>query len=254
MSYRTFTPLPVIAGIFAHMASPSTAQLLVGQAEVIDGDSITVDGSDINLSGIDAPELRQQCQRGGEQWACGDESRRQLRDFIAGRAIRCESQNSLADDTPLATCTAGTLDLAGAMVEAGLAVALGSATTGYGPDAERARRNHTGLWSSNFQLPADWRAANPSEIAAPPPPASPTHPNNPVPRRMAGRASNSVLPAASAVSASGSCRIKGNRNREGEWIYHLPGMPYYDRTRPEEWFCTEAQAQAAGYRRAIVRR
>jgi len=30
-------------------------------------------------------------------------------------------------------------------------------------------------------------------------------------------------------------------------------MPYYDETRAEAFFCTEAQAQAAGYRRAIVR-
>jgi hypothetical protein len=47
--------------------------------------------------------------------------------------------------------------------------------------------------------------------------------------------------------------IKGNRNRRGQWIYHLPGMPYYNVTRAEEMFCTEADAQAAGYRRAIVR-
>lgn len=49
------------------------------------------------------------------------------------------------------------------------------------------------------------------------------------------------------------CRIKGNHSRRGDWIYHLPGMPYYDATRAEAYFCTEAQAQAAGYRRAIVR-
>jgi hypothetical protein len=46
---------------------------------------------------------------------------------------------------------------------------------------------------------------------------------------------------------------KGNRNRKGQWIYHVPGMPYYDATRAEEVFCTEAEARAAGYRRAIVR-
>ena len=51
----------------------------------------------------------------------------------------------------------------------------------------------------------------------------------------------------------GRCAIKGNRSRRGDWIYHLPGMPYYEATRAEEIFCTEAQAQAAGYRRAIVR-
>ena len=56
-----------------------------------------------------------------------------------------------------------------------------------------------------------------------------------------------------AGRASGSCNIKGNRNRKGQWIYHVPGMPYYDQTRAEEVFCTEAEARAAGYRRAIVR-
>ena len=30
-------------------------------------------------------------------------------------------------------------------------------------------------------------------------------------------------------------------------------MPCYDATRAEEVFCTEAEARAAGYRRAIVR-
>lgn len=35
--------------------------------------------------------------------------------------------------------------------------------------------------------------------------------------------------------------------------YHLPGFPYYEATRAEVIFCAEAQAQAAGYRRAIVR-
>ena len=30
-------------------------------------------------------------------------------------------------------------------------------------------------------------------------------------------------------------------------------MPYYDQTGPEENFCTEAEARAAGYRRAIVK-
>ncbi len=36
-------------------------------------------------------------------------------------------------------------------------------------------------------------------------------------------------------------------------VCHVPGMPRYDRTRPGEVFCTEAEARAAGYRRAIVK-
>lgn len=51
-----------------------------------------------------------------------------------------------------------------------------------------------------------------------------------------------------------SCAIKGNVNSKGELIYHAPGWRDYNRTdvKPEEgdrWFCTEAEAQAAGFRR-----
>ncbi len=49
------------------------------------------------------------------------------------------------------------------------------------------------------------------------------------------------------------CVIKGNINSKGERIYHVPGGRYYDRTKidtskGERWFCTEAEAKAAGWR------
>ena len=47
------------------------------------------------------------------------------------------------------------------------------------------------------------------------------------------------------------CAIKGNVSQlNGEYIYYLPGMNYYDGTRPERLFCTEEEAQAAGFRRS----
>ena len=51
------------------------------------------------------------------------------------------------------------------------------------------------------------------------------------------------------------CNIKGNINDRGEYIYHMPGQKYYSRTvistsRGERWFCSEEEAQAAGWRRA----
>lgn len=46
----------------------------------------------------------------------------------------------------------------------------------------------------------------------------------------------------------GECRIKGNINRSGNKIYHLPGSPSYEETNPEQWFCTEQQAKDAGFR------
>ncbi|MGG1572263.1 thermonuclease family protein [Fictibacillus sp. NRS-1165] len=44
----------------------------------------------------------------------------------------------------------------------------------------------------------------------------------------------------------GSCNIKGNQSG----IYHMPGGEYYDRTKAEVMFCSEAEAQKAGYRKS----
>jgi hypothetical protein len=55
--------------------------------------------------------------------------------------------------------------------------------------------------------------------------------------------------------ATGDCAIKGNINGRGERIYHVPGGRYYSATRidplwGERWFCSEADAVAAGWRRS----
>jgi hypothetical protein len=57
-------------------------------------------------------------------------------------------------------------------------------------------------------------------------------------------------------AAHADCRIKGNVSIDtGERIYHLPGQPYYAATRispeyGERWFCSEAEARRAGWRKA----
>ena len=47
---------------------------------------------------------------------------------------------------------------------------------------------------------------------------------------------------------AGDCRIKGNINRSGDKIYHMPGEGSYDNTNPEQWFCSEQEAREAGFR------
>ena len=53
-----------------------------------------------------------------------------------------------------------------------------------------------------------------------------------------------------------SCNIKGNISiNSGEKIYHVPGQHDYAQTRismqyGERWFCSEADARAAGWRKA----
>ena len=61
-----------------------------------------------------------------------------------------------------------------------------------------------------------------------------------------------------SLVGSADCRIKGNVSiGSGERIYHVPGQRYYEETniRPEygeRWFCTEADARAAGWRKSGV--
>ena len=58
------------------------------------------------------------------------------------------------------------------------------------------------------------------------------------------------------VVHSATCHIKGNISIEtGERIYHVLGQKYYEPTRispeyGERWFCSEAEARAAGWRKS----
>jgi hypothetical protein len=57
-------------------------------------------------------------------------------------------------------------------------------------------------------------------------------------------------PASAAEAPSSKCIIKGNINRDGERIYHMPGGLSYDKinmnVQGKRWFCTEEEAKAAG--------
>jgi hypothetical protein len=138
----------------------------------------------------------------------------------------------------VSTCIVGSTDPADVMVRSGFAVALPQFSDAYLEAEERAKANRVGIWGAQFEMPAAYRAAHPRQF---------NPPSKAVVQRSVARS------AANPGYSSKNCDITGNRNRKGEWIYHLPGRPYYEATRPEELFCSEAQAVAAGYRRAIVR-
>ena len=236
MQHHSFLTLFVLAlSSTAHAQAPVSG---TGQAK--DGDSLMVGGTEVRLFGIDAPEWDQHCQKNGQDWSCGSAAADKLRDLVTGRNVVCSSVGMDEHKRVLGRCMAGATDVNRAMVASGYAVAFRRYSSDYVSAEDSAKVNKRGDLGGHvpdaFRLPPCRRYAGAGAAQD-------------VAKRSAPRAVSSDWQA----RASGNCNIKGNRNRRGEWIYHVPGMPYYDRTRPEEIFCTEAEARAAGYRRAIVR-
>jgi endonuclease YncB( thermonuclease family) len=61
-----------------------------------------------------------------------------------------------------------------------------------------------------------------------------------------------LTPPSTADTMQAGCRIKGNISRSGN-IYYVAGSRAYDKTvidesKGERWFCSEAEAEAAGWR------
>lgn len=60
-----------------------------------------------------------------------------------------------------------------------------------------------------------------------------------------------------AVGEGTDCDMKGNVSyNTGEKIYHEPGDQFYDVTKIDErygekWFCSEEEAEKAGFRRTL---
>ena len=230
-----------LAVLAAVISVPVQANILTGPATVIDGDTIDMTGTRIRLLGIDAPESAQSCTRHGQAWACGAEATATLREIIASAPITCTALGTDVYGRTLATCETAVFDVGREMVRRGMALASADAPSDYDEATAIARQLKYGMWVGEFQRPAEWRAANPQAMA----------------RIERAEAETRAEPSASARPAptrrytnAFGCAIKGNRNRRGEWIYHLPGQEYYEDTRPEDLFCTEREAQAAGYRRA----
>lgn len=213
------------------LANTQSMQPIYGIATSGDGDSLAISGKRVRLFGIDAPEFDQVCTRGGSNWACGQEAADQLSRLVTGRQVKCVPTGVDGFDRIVARCTVGGIDVNRTMVALGYAVAFRKYSTEYVSAEDTARNNRRGLWSGRFEMPAEVRANGRSTI------------------ERSFRQGIRSRPQAVAQA----CNIKGNRSRRGEWIYHVPGMPYYEQTRAEEVFCSEADARAAGYRRAKVR-
>lgn len=202
-------------------------------ARVIDGDTIELeDGERVRYIGIDTPETvdpRKPVQ------CFGVEASKRNKELVEGKMVRLEKDITNKDKYQRLLRYVWVDDtlINLALVEDGYAQSYS-----YPPDIKyqdhfvvaqrQAREAKVGLWGACSEETA------PSEAATSPSAPSPSVPG----------------------ATHGECIVKGNISASGEKIYHLPGCGSYAKTqidtgRGERWFCSEPEAQSAGWRRAL---
>ncbi len=225
-------------------ASPQTAPSFFAVKKVVDGDTfdVDIDGSveRIRVVGINTPETvdpRKSVE------CFGKESSEKAHQLLEGRRVRLEADASQDDRDKY-----GRL-LRFVFLEDGTDYGLKMIGDGYAYEytydipykfqkeykaAEKsAKDNGLGLWAAATCAGSLNMKAEPAPVTGTP-------------------VIDTDTMSSSAPSAS--CVIKGNISSGGK-IYHLPGCASYDKTvidvsAGERWFCTEAEAAAAGWRKA----
>jgi endonuclease YncB( thermonuclease family) len=205
--------------------SPAVAGEISGAAHVIDGDTIEIGATKVRLFGIDAPESAQTCRAVVEKaYPCGEAATARVRQMTEGRPITCKGDEHDRYGRLLGVCSVGGVEINRTLVREGLAWAFVKYSRTYVPEEQEARRAKRGVFATENTPPWDFRAGRWGEAEK------------------------------HALTREG-CAIKGNVNRKGEHIYHMPWQRDYakvnmDKGLGERWFCDEGEAEKAGWRRA----
>jgi len=217
--------LALIAGAVASISAKAD---VVGPARIIDGDTLEITGAKIRLHGIDAPESKQNCLANGKAYLCGQKASVALTELIGSSSVRCEEKDQDRYGRVVAVCFVGQVNLNASLVSQGWALAYHRYSKDFIDNEAAAKNNRRGLWAGTFTPPWNWRRG----------------------KRLAAF----QQPSTSSGSVNG-CEIKGNVSSKGSKIFHVPGGRYYEQTRIDEgkgerWFCSKAEAKAAGWRQS----
>lgn len=202
------------------LANAASAQTIEGVVVgITDGDTFTLSTLEksqiaIRLAEIDAPERGQ---------PYGSRSKQALSDLIFGKAVKVRVQTKDRYGRTVGRPYVDELDVCEEMIRLGAAwvyrdYVIDHSLFDIEEEGRRAKRGVWGLSESQQVPPWNWRRGLTSDGDAP-----------------------------------DGCNIKGNISRDGDRIYHAPGMRSYGATRiheskGERWFCSESEAQAAGWR------
>jgi endonuclease YncB( thermonuclease family) len=231
------------------LAVLSASQSFAAGAIVRDGGTIQLADVTYRLDGIDAPELDQICiDEHADAWACGAEARDQLAKLIGDREVRC---NDLGlgpyKKRHIGICTVEgeSTSLNQLVVRQGFALNFEPYARGrFKEDEVGAKENRRGLWKGCFVAPHEFRRGQKDGALI-----------GESCRTDKDREIRAVLFPDDPAMPSG-CSIKGKfavraRVTGNVGVYHLQGCSSYPAlTKPDRWFCSEDDAQAAGFRKA----
>jgi endonuclease YncB( thermonuclease family) len=244
MKSRVLLIAALICGAFP------AGQAWAANPTIKDGSTLQLGNVTYRLDGIDTPALDQVCiDEHADAWTCGVEAREQLTRLIGGRAVRCDDLgvDPTARKRHLGVCTVEgeTTSLSELLVRQGFALNVEASATGrFKPDEARARENRQGLWKGCFVAPQEFRRGKKDGTLL-----------GGSCRADRDQEIREVLFPVALAMPSG-CNIKGKfavraRVTGNLGIYHLQACRSYPAlTKPDRWFCSEEDAQAAGFRRA----
>lgn len=252
----TVATSPAARSSGATTAPDERQPVLVGRVlRVTDGDTIEVQLSSgpitVRFDSIDAPEKSQ-------PW--GREAYAALYQKVNRQVVALDVVTQDRYDRMVAVVYVGDLNINAWLVQQGHAWAYRQ----YLRDAQyciweaAARTRHLGLWSlpaTRRYAPWEWRRVQRGDGGSFSDYSAETAEHCIESMRQSRQVTRETArpsPTPPAMQPSGRCLIKGNISQNGR-IYHVPGSPSYDSTKIDEskgerWFCSEAEARAAGWR------
>jgi endonuclease YncB( thermonuclease family) len=232
------------------LAVLSASQSFAASVTVKDGGTVQLGGVTYRLDGIDAPELDQICiDEHADNWACGVEARDQLSKLIGGRDVRCEDLGlgTTYKKRHVGICTVEgeTAPLNQFVVRQGFALNFEPYARGRFKDDEAgAKDNRRGLWKGCFVAPSEFRRGRKDGALL----GDSCRTDRDREIRAVLFPENPTMPPGCSIKGKFAVRARVTGN---VGVYHLQGCRSYPAlTEPNRWFCSEEDAQAAGFRKA----
>ena len=218
---------------------------------VTDGDTLRLERTIYRLDGIDAPEIDQTClDRGDNLWPCGVAARDRLITYIGDRAVRCTDEGPDPDHKRrrrgVCSIEGEATTLNEWLVREGWALKFQPSAKGrFAREEANAREHQRGLWNGCLAEPRDFRGLNRSGARLVGGGCQSGHQNR---ARAKLFRVDTAMPPGCPIKAKLALRAVGY-----EGIYHLPGCGSYRRLKEaNRWFCSEEDALAAGFRKALT--